>query len=199
MRTAPYGCCPDYSPACQDCSQPYRARYLRNLRRWHWPRLVCVRQCGRLPQRCSLVGTAGARQADRHRHCGEGLRMGVGGCSTHRATYAQVQAFERASRQRRTPGKRDAARIKKWQAKMQEAAQAIDAVMAADDEDSRINPPSTPAFQRNSTNSLAMGLPRPCCSAIIATSSFRSPSVDSGSCYFSDVKPDLVGAARLAS
>ena len=90
-------------------------------------------------------------------------------------------------------------RIEKLQAKLQEAAEAIDAAMGPDDEDSRINPADTPAFQRNSTNSLAMGLPRPCCSAKIATSLFRSPSVDSGSCYFSDVKPDLVGAARLAS
>lgn len=125
--------------------------------------------------------------------------MGLGVCSTHRATYAEVHAFERVLRERRAPGKRDAVRIEKLQAKMQEAAEAIDATMGPDDEDSRINPADTPAFQRNSTNSLAMGLPRPCCSAIIATSLFWSPSVDSGSCYFSDVKPDLVGAARLAS
>ena len=55
-------------------------------------------------------------------------------------------------------------RIEKLQAKMQEAAEAIDAIdaidatMGPDDEDSRINPPNTPAFQRNSTNSLAMGV-----------------------------------------
>ncbi len=84
--------------------------------------------------------------------------MGLGGCSTHRATYAAVQAFERLLRERRAPGKRDAVRIEKLQAKLQEAAQAIDAAMGPDDEDSRIHPADTPAFQRNSTNSLAMGV-----------------------------------------
>ncbi|MBN9405521.1 MAG: ParB/RepB/Spo0J family partition protein [Burkholderiales bacterium] len=51
------------------------------------------------------------------------------------ATYADLQAFQRAPRERRTPGKRDALRIEKLQAKMQEVAEAIDAAMDADDED----------------------------------------------------------------
>lgn len=51
------------------------------------------------------------------------------------ATYADLQAFQRAPRERRTPGKRDAVRIEKLQAKMQEVAEAIDAAMDADDED----------------------------------------------------------------
>ncbi|ODS92565.1 MAG: chromosome partitioning protein ParB [Comamonas sp. SCN 65-56] len=51
------------------------------------------------------------------------------------ATYADLQAFQRAPRERRTPGKRDALRIEKLQAKMQELAEAIDAAMEADDEE----------------------------------------------------------------
>ncbi len=51
------------------------------------------------------------------------------------ATYADLQAFQRAPRERRTPGKRDALRIEKLQAKMQELGEAIDAAMDAEDED----------------------------------------------------------------
>ncbi len=51
------------------------------------------------------------------------------------APYADLQAFQRAPRERRTPSKRDAVRIEKLQAKMQEVAEAIDAAMDADDED----------------------------------------------------------------
>ncbi|MBS82227.1 ParB/RepB/Spo0J family partition protein, partial [Variovorax sp.] len=51
------------------------------------------------------------------------------------ATYADLQAFQRAPRERRTPSKRNALRIEKLQAKMQEVAEAIDAAMDADDED----------------------------------------------------------------
>lgn len=51
------------------------------------------------------------------------------------ATYADLQAFQRARRERRTPSKRDAQRIEKLQAKMQELGEAIDAAMEADDED----------------------------------------------------------------
>ncbi|MDH0735731.1 ParB/RepB/Spo0J family partition protein [Achromobacter spanius] len=51
------------------------------------------------------------------------------------ATYADLQAFQRAQKERRTPGKRDALRIEKLQAKMREVAAALDAAMEADDED----------------------------------------------------------------
>ena len=51
------------------------------------------------------------------------------------ATYADLQAFQRAPRERRTPGKRDALRIEKLQAKMREVAEALDAAIEADDED----------------------------------------------------------------
>lgn len=51
------------------------------------------------------------------------------------ATYADLQAFQRAPRERRTPSKRNALRIEKLQAKMQEVAEAIDGAMEADDED----------------------------------------------------------------
>ena len=51
------------------------------------------------------------------------------------ATYADLQAFWRAPRERREPNKREAQRIEKLQAKMQEVAEAIDAVTDADDED----------------------------------------------------------------
>ena len=50
-------------------------------------------------------------------------------------THADLHAFQRAPRERRAPGKRDAQRIEKLQAKMQEVAEAIDAAMDADDED----------------------------------------------------------------
>ncbi|EMP4332043.1 TPA: ParB/RepB/Spo0J family partition protein [Pseudomonas aeruginosa] len=48
-------------------------------------------------------------------------------------THADLQAFQRAPRERRSPNKRDAQRIEKLQAKMQEVAEAVDA--ALDDED----------------------------------------------------------------
>lgn len=48
-------------------------------------------------------------------------------------THADLQAFQRAPRDRRSPNKRDAQRIEKLQAKMQEVAEAVDA--ALDDED----------------------------------------------------------------
>ena len=51
------------------------------------------------------------------------------------ATYADLQAFQRAPRERRAPGKRDALRIEKLQAKMREVAEALDAAIDADDED----------------------------------------------------------------
>ena len=51
------------------------------------------------------------------------------------ATYADLQAFQRAPRERRTPSKRDTLRIEKLQAKMREVAEALDAAMDAEDED----------------------------------------------------------------
>ncbi|MER1077023.1 ParB/RepB/Spo0J family partition protein [Pseudomonas aeruginosa] len=53
--------------------------------------------------------------------------------ATPGTTHADLQAFQRAPRQRRSPNKRDAQRIEKLQAKMQEVAEAVDA--ALDDED----------------------------------------------------------------
>ena len=50
------------------------------------------------------------------------------------ATYADLQAFQRAPRERHTPGKREALRIEKLQAKMREVAEALEAAMEADDE-----------------------------------------------------------------
>lgn len=50
-------------------------------------------------------------------------------------THADLQAFQRAPRERRSPNKRDAQRIEKLQAKMQEVAEAVDA--ALDDEDEK--------------------------------------------------------------
>ena len=55
--------------------------------------------------------------------------------ATPGVTHADLHAFQRAPRERRAPGKRDAQRIEKLQAKMQEVAEAIDAAMDADDED----------------------------------------------------------------
>ena len=55
--------------------------------------------------------------------------------ATPAATYADLQAFQRAPRERRTPGKRDVLRIEKLQAKMREVAEALDAAMDAHDED----------------------------------------------------------------
>ena len=55
--------------------------------------------------------------------------------ATPAATYADLQAFQRAPRERREPNKREAQRIEKLQARMQEVAEAVDAAMDADDED----------------------------------------------------------------
>ena len=51
------------------------------------------------------------------------------------ATYADLQAFQRAPKERREPNKREAQRIEKLQAKMQEVAEAVDAAMDGEDED----------------------------------------------------------------
>ena len=48
-------------------------------------------------------------------------------------THADLQAFQRAPRERRSPNKRDAQRIEKLQTKLHELAEAVDA--ALDDED----------------------------------------------------------------
>ena len=50
-------------------------------------------------------------------------------------THADLHAFQRAPRERREPNRREAQRIEKLQAKMQEVAEAIDAATDADDED----------------------------------------------------------------
>ena len=50
-------------------------------------------------------------------------------------TYADMHSFQRAPREARTPNNREAQRIGKLQAKMQEVAEAIDAAMDAEDED----------------------------------------------------------------
>mgnify|MGYP003352069780 CR=1 FL=1 len=50
-------------------------------------------------------------------------------------THADLHAFQRAPRERREPNKREAQRIEKLQAKMQEVAEAIDAATDAEDED----------------------------------------------------------------
>lgn len=55
--------------------------------------------------------------------------------ATPGVTHADLHAFQRAPRERREPNKRQAARIEKLQAKMQEVAEAVDAAMDADDED----------------------------------------------------------------
>ncbi len=49
--------------------------------------------------------------------------------------HADLHAFQRAPRERREPNKREAQRIEKLQAKVQEVAEAIDAATDADDED----------------------------------------------------------------
>lgn len=51
------------------------------------------------------------------------------------ATYADLQAFQRAPRERREPNKREAQRIEKLQEKMRAIGEAVDAAMDADDED----------------------------------------------------------------
>ena len=50
------------------------------------------------------------------------------------ATYADLQAFQRAPRERREPNKREAQRIEKLQAKMREVTEALEAAMDAEDE-----------------------------------------------------------------
>lgn len=55
--------------------------------------------------------------------------------ATPGTTHADLHAFQRAPRERREPNKREAQRIEKLQAKMQEVAEAIDAATDADDED----------------------------------------------------------------
>lgn len=55
--------------------------------------------------------------------------------ATPSTTHADLQAFQRATRQRRTPNKREAARIEKMQAKLHELAEAVGAALDADDED----------------------------------------------------------------
>jgi len=55
--------------------------------------------------------------------------------ATPAATMADLQAFQRAPRERREPTKREAQRIEKLQEKMQAIGEAVDAAMDADDED----------------------------------------------------------------
>ncbi len=55
--------------------------------------------------------------------------------ATPGATHADLQAFQRAPRQRRNPNKREAQRIEKLQTKMRALAEAVDAALDADDED----------------------------------------------------------------
>ena len=55
--------------------------------------------------------------------------------ATPGTTHADLQAFQRAPRQRRSPNKREAQRIENLQAKMQALAEAVDAALDADDEE----------------------------------------------------------------
>ena len=55
--------------------------------------------------------------------------------ATPGVTHADLHAFQHAPRERREPNKREAARIEKLHAKMQEVAEAVDAAMDANDED----------------------------------------------------------------
>lgn len=55
--------------------------------------------------------------------------------ATPGTTHADLHAFQRAPRERREPNKREAARIEKLQAKLHELAEAVDAALAADDEE----------------------------------------------------------------
>ncbi|MBB5213953.1 ParB/RepB/Spo0J family partition protein [Parapusillimonas granuli] len=55
--------------------------------------------------------------------------------ATPGTTHADLQAFQRAPRQRRNPNKREAARIEKLQTKLHELAEAVDAALDADDEE----------------------------------------------------------------
>ena len=55
--------------------------------------------------------------------------------ATPGTTHADLQAFQRAPRQRRSPSKREAQRIEKLQTKMQALAEAVDAALDDEDED----------------------------------------------------------------
>ncbi|MXQ26952.1 ParB/RepB/Spo0J family partition protein [Pseudomonas aeruginosa] len=55
--------------------------------------------------------------------------------ATPGTTHADLQAFQRAPRQRRSPNKREAQRIEKLQTKLHELAEAVDAALDADDEE----------------------------------------------------------------
>lgn len=55
--------------------------------------------------------------------------------ATPGTTHADLQAFQRAPRQRRSPNKREAQRIEQLQTKMQALAEAVDAALDADDEE----------------------------------------------------------------
>lgn len=55
--------------------------------------------------------------------------------ATPATPHADLQAFQRAPRQRRIPNKREAQRIEKLQTKMQALAEAVDAALDADDEE----------------------------------------------------------------
>ncbi|WP_241122813.1 ParB/RepB/Spo0J family partition protein [Achromobacter xylosoxidans] len=55
--------------------------------------------------------------------------------ATPGTTHADLQAFQRAPRQRRSPNKREAQRIEKLQTKMQALAEAVDAALDSDDEE----------------------------------------------------------------
>ncbi len=55
--------------------------------------------------------------------------------ATPAATYADLQAFQRAPRERRSPTKRETHRIEKLQEKMQAIGEAVDAALEDDDED----------------------------------------------------------------
>ncbi|HDP4805325.1 ParB/RepB/Spo0J family partition protein [Pseudomonas aeruginosa] len=50
-------------------------------------------------------------------------------------THADLHTFQQAPRERREPGKREAQRIEKLQAKLHELAEAVDAALDADDEE----------------------------------------------------------------
>ncbi len=55
--------------------------------------------------------------------------------ATPGVTHADLQAFQRAPRERREPTKREAQRIEKLQAKMQEVGEALETALDAEDED----------------------------------------------------------------
>ncbi|UCZ75627.1 ParB/RepB/Spo0J family partition protein [Dickeya zeae] len=55
--------------------------------------------------------------------------------ATPGVTHADLHAFQRAPRERREPTKREAQRIEKLQAKMQEVGEALDAALDAEDEE----------------------------------------------------------------